>query len=639
MASSIGDVAVTVGADIDPLKKGLKEGSNSLGRFKKNLMSGAKEAAKYNAALSLVATSGLALIAKETAEAARQTKNLAFISNSSVEVFQKMAFAAESVGIEQEKLSDIFKDFNDRIGDFVSTGGGPMADFFEQIAPKVGVTADQFRRLSGPQALQLYYDSLEKANLAQEDMTFFLEAMASDTTALIPLLQNGGKGFKDLGDQAERFNVILSEQDISELAKADKAFMQIKASIGGAAKQLTLALIPEIGNLKTAVIGVVNELSNIIKNIRKAREETKKNAEAEKEIAKALGVVRNARGRIIKEGNALAIEANNIASRQLELEKLINSEFIKKTGHASRNNKKNREAHERNKIRWAEELEANKIRLEQLQKESEAARKVLEIRNQIKKAEKPIEAKTEEPATPVVDLDEGSRKKKEASELEALKNKYLTEKQLEIMHQEEMLIIGHEYDQKKFDSESEWRSVKEQAEKEHLDKLTKLRRDNMTKAERFSAMSWDNQASHVTGSLVKMTAGVAQQSRKMFKINKAAAIANALVNNYQAVTKTMTALPYPYNVPMAVAQAAAGLAQVNAIRSTSFNGGGAGRSPSSAATEPTAVTNIGGGDGGQQTEPTRIVVEGLEPEQLLTGRAVAALLQEAADNGAILTPA
>jgi len=61
-----------------------------------------------------------------------------------------------------------------------------MADFFETVAPLVGVTADNFKDLSGPQALQLYVDSLEKANLSQSQMTFFMEAIASDATALLP---------------------------------------------------------------------------------------------------------------------------------------------------------------------------------------------------------------------------------------------------------------------------------------------------------------------------------------------------------------------------------------------------------------------------------------------------------------------
>ncbi len=124
----------------------------------------------------------------------KELSNLANISGIGVEQFQRLAMGARTVGISSEKLADIYKDVNDRVGEFVETGGGPMKDFFEKIAPAVGVTADQFARLSGPEALQLYVDTLEKAGVSQQELTFYLEAMASDTTALIPLLKSGGAG-------------------------------------------------------------------------------------------------------------------------------------------------------------------------------------------------------------------------------------------------------------------------------------------------------------------------------------------------------------------------------------------------------------------------------------------------------------
>ena len=64
------------------------------------------------------------------------------------------------------KLADIFKDTSDKVGEFLATGGGPLRTF-EVIAPKVGVTAQAFRDLSGPQALQLYFDSLQKAGVGK----------------------------------------------------------------------------------------------------------------------------------------------------------------------------------------------------------------------------------------------------------------------------------------------------------------------------------------------------------------------------------------------------------------------------------------------------------------------------------------
>lgn len=137
------------------------------------------------------------------------------LSDSSTQEFQKWAAGAASVGIQQEKLADQLKDFNEKLGEFQETGGGGMKDFFEQIAPKINLTADAFRNLSGPQAMQLYYDSLDKANLSQKQMSFYLESMASDTTALIPLLADGGRGFKQWGEQAERAGAILDDKTIA----------------------------------------------------------------------------------------------------------------------------------------------------------------------------------------------------------------------------------------------------------------------------------------------------------------------------------------------------------------------------------------------------------------------------------------
>src|SRR5690606_12048994 len=155
-------------------------------------------------------------------------------ANAGFEDFQRLAHAARTVGIESDKLADIYKDVNDRVGDFVQTGGGPMADFFEKIAPQVGITADAFKDLSGPQALQLYYDSLVKAGVSQQDMTFYLEAMASDVTALIPLLQDGGKGFRELGEGAS----VLSAEDADGL----RAYNDAMRALGEAVKGATIAI-------------------------------------------------------------------------------------------------------------------------------------------------------------------------------------------------------------------------------------------------------------------------------------------------------------------------------------------------------------------------------------------------------------
>ena len=98
-----------------------------------------------------------------------------------------------------------------------------MADFFENIAPKVGVTAEMFRDLSGPDALKLYVSSLEKANLSQNEMTFFMEAIASDATLLLPLLLDNAQAMTKLGREAEALGVIMEKDTVEGLNEATVA--------------------------------------------------------------------------------------------------------------------------------------------------------------------------------------------------------------------------------------------------------------------------------------------------------------------------------------------------------------------------------------------------------------------------------
>lgn len=196
-------------------------------------------------------TAGAALIAMvgSTANTAKEISNLAVLSGANATEFQRFAAAAKSVGVQQDQLGDIFKDFREKIGEFVSTGGGEMKDFFEQIAPKVGITADAFRNLSGPQALQLYFDSLQKAGLSTEQMSFYLESAANDATKLIPLLRDNGKELKSLGDEAERMGIIMDEKAIASAKEFSKNLETMQAFLNSVKIVISNEVIPVINSL------------------------------------------------------------------------------------------------------------------------------------------------------------------------------------------------------------------------------------------------------------------------------------------------------------------------------------------------------------------------------------------------------
>ncbi|MGR3368752.1 MAG: hypothetical protein ACU0CC_04840 [Sagittula sp.] len=234
MTVTVGDIAVSVSADIGPLQRGLHRGGQSVKKFERDFDAMGARIANVGAivAASVAAVgAGVLHMSQQAAQAAKEIQTLSNVAGIGTTEFQKLAVAGEAVGFSAEKMADVYKDVNDKFGDFMANGAGPLKDFFENIAPAVGVTAEQFARLSGPEALQLYVSSLEKAGLTQQQMTFYMEALANDATALLPLLRNNGQAMRQLGDQAEKTGRILSEDMIRKGAELDRKFQELSSTI------------------------------------------------------------------------------------------------------------------------------------------------------------------------------------------------------------------------------------------------------------------------------------------------------------------------------------------------------------------------------------------------------------------------
>jgi len=246
------DLTVKIGADTKGFSKGMKDVRGEVSTTSDKMRRAGLAAAKYGTRLAVAAAAaGAAFVAatRSAASAAKEIDNLARLSGIGTTQFQKLAAAGATVNFSQEKMADIFKDVNDKFGDFMATGAGPLADFFENVAPLVGVTADQFARLSGPEALQLYVSSLEKAGASQQQMTFYMEALASDATALVPLLRNNGREMKQFGDEAQQSGRVIDKDLIAAGVRLDRKFNEIGRTIKTKVNAALLENADKIGDL------------------------------------------------------------------------------------------------------------------------------------------------------------------------------------------------------------------------------------------------------------------------------------------------------------------------------------------------------------------------------------------------------
>ncbi|MFW1676460.1 hypothetical protein ACFVYJ_01580 [Pontibacter sp. JAM-7] len=139
----------------------------------------------------------------------RQLDTLSRSLGISVEALQQWQYAGKSVGIEADKMGDIFKDVSDKLGDFLVTGGGAAADLFDQL----GLSIKDFVGLSPDQALLKIGKAIEP--LTQQEKVFFLEAIAGDAAYLLPLLDRNAEAFRKFSAEAEKAGLIIDSKAVS----------------------------------------------------------------------------------------------------------------------------------------------------------------------------------------------------------------------------------------------------------------------------------------------------------------------------------------------------------------------------------------------------------------------------------------
>ncbi len=171
-------------------------------------------------------------------------------------------------------------------------------------------------------------------------------------------------------------------------------------------------------------------------------------------------------------------------------------------------------------------------------------------------------------------------------ELEQVRTFTLTREQVEIEATQRRLAILRTALEENHINEVRFQELAIAVAQKGSERLTQIALEGLSEREKFERASARRKAQIVVGTLVEMTEGVAQHNRTLFDINKAASLATAIVNTHEAVTAVLAdkSLPTFARFALAAVAAAKGAAEIQAIRSTSFEGGGAGTTPSSVAT-------------------------------------------------------
>lgn len=245
-----------------------KAANDSNGKFVDSLERTADSAKLVKTSITTVAGAVTAFVAgtsaavsvfvRQQAEQARELQRMATVTQLSVEQVQAMNYAAEQYNISGDKMADILKDVNDKLGDFNQNEGGEFADFFNNILPKVGLTAEKLQSLSGPEALIAVKQAMDEANVPMKDQIFYLESIADEASALMPLLENNGRKLYELKGHYDDLNVSMSNMDMQSFKEMDQNFTDVGLKFQKSFRTATLGVSNQIDWLSKKLLNAVD---------------------------------------------------------------------------------------------------------------------------------------------------------------------------------------------------------------------------------------------------------------------------------------------------------------------------------------------------------------------------------------------
>ena len=657
------------GNDLDNLGKDADKTGSSLGEMAGKAGKVAGSVLGIATAVAGAATAFVAY-AKVQAQVMRETKAMADAAGVSVDEFKSMSFALQTVGFDAEKFGDITKDTQERIGDFLATGGGPFQDFADVMGytkDEATALAKEFESLSGPQVLQEMVNRMEQGDISAQRMSFALEGMASDTTRLIPLLQDGGAKMKALNEQFDSINVELSEEEraqFEQLAQnvdlAQTAFVNFLNNaitpflplVSDAAQALadffaTAQMNTDLDDIfeSPKLLETMDSVKQLEKLQIRAAERVKEAQEKQRNAMMDIGGLSDGEEESYRRQIEEAEKLNALVQARLELLNQVPEVTQPETGTLTTDTggedgavvptADNTAKLEALQAELEAEEQASMSRLELLESEREArlaiARAMVEDKQELKALEDEIEQSYEEKRNELVATEDEKRQeqfaKKLAEQQEFLNNKLITEEE----YQQRLNELTAEYRPQDLDSEvlqeqydAELDALKEQlnnkliANEEYLQKLNGLDDKYKKKDEdrKKKAESWTK--SEVKNNLdagTKILGALGGNSKKAFKIKQGLSAASTIMNTSEGITKALA----DQNYAGAAVTAATGAAQLAAILSASPDGGGGSITPpssggvSSSDVQPAdtgtavSVTEISDFQETQQTE--RFVIE------------------------------
>jgi hypothetical protein len=564
---------------VDKTRRAFDSANKNLSGLDKAASAISKRMVAVGAAAGLVVASAGAAFANLTRQSFATIDSLGKTADKiglTTEALAGLRHAGELTGVAQNTLDQALQRVTRRVAE-AAKGTGEAKGALQEL----GIDAKKLVNLPLDVQMGIIADQMNLVENQADRVRLSMKLFDSEGVALVNTLKLGSSGLANAAIEAEGFRLAVSRIDAQKIEDANDAISRLGAAIKGLANSVAVSIAPIVEELAG---GFSKAIKTIAKNY----------AAFTQRVRSDLAAIKRLFGDDVKERLSIAeqlkVENNLLEEQRSELSKnlsLIGSNEVTLL-------KKETLKEENSLLRL--QIEATEEMIERLKEQQKVEAGTISQRQaNINSGGANFEGlastlpEKSNPAGIVGGSDDGSEpidasqfgaaasefaKQRQLEQVEFLKQSYATENELLREKNQTNLEIIQEFRNQELITEQEHNELKLQENNAYFENLKELAKTNYKALGQLAntGLKGQLQATKIVGGQI-LQAG-AQQSEKLFKINKAASLAGAIVSTAQGIANALADVPYPGNLFAAASVAAAGFAQIQAIRAQQYKGGG-----------------------------------------------------------------
>jgi hypothetical protein len=181
-----------------------------------------------------------------------------------VETLSRLKFVAEQNDVEFGALTTAIKKFQVGLSQAASDGG-EASEMLERLKLK----ASDLKGLKLEEALARIADRVSKLKDPADRTRAAVELFGRSGEQLVPLLNKGGAGIRELADEADRLGITLDSKAVRSIDAADKALKRLKATVDSYGSRLA-------GSIALAIVGPQSQLDAVAIELEKLEAQRKR---------------------------------------------------------------------------------------------------------------------------------------------------------------------------------------------------------------------------------------------------------------------------------------------------------------------------------------------------------------------------